>query len=204
MAVNFVTWYKTKDRIELTCQLDGYISIGSILESDLSDLKLIYNNNPVKNALKVSWRIINTGSRGISEFEKKPMLIYPERFNIVKANVSETSPLLNIDKNVRMDPIHKRIEIDNLGILNPKDFFKVDVYMIDVPDSNVSQDYFNDWIFMAKALNLKTQMKTKFEQSTWLHIDDNILQLIMGITGAVASLTGVFIAGISFIKSKKS
>jgi hypothetical protein len=149
--------------VEITLKLDGWITVGTLLESDLPNLKLMYSDKPVKNALKISWRIINTGSTGISEFEKAPSIVYPVKFDIAEARISETSPLLKIDKNLSINPEHRTIEVNNIGVFNPRDFFKIDVYIMDIPESLVSIDYFTDWDLIAKSVDLQLKKDITFE-----------------------------------------
>lgn len=151
----YIIWFRTRERVEITLKLDGWITIGQVLESDLPNLKLLYNDKPVKNALKISWRIINTGSEGISEFETRPTLGYPGKFNITEAKISQTSPLLNIDKNLSINSEHRTIEVNDIGIFNKGDFFKIDVYIMDIPESMLSIDYFTDWDLIAKSVDLQ-------------------------------------------------
>ncbi len=163
LIANYTTWFGTKERIEITCKLDGWITIGTLLETDLEGLELTYKGESVKNAMKVSWIIINTGSKGISGFEKPPSIVYPGQLNVVKATVSDKSPLLNVDKELSIDPEQRAIRVSNIGIFNANDFLKIDLYIIDIPDSRISIDYFNNWSFVAKSLDLELKVDTAFQ-----------------------------------------
>ena len=96
LLVNFYTWYKTKDKVEVTLKLDSWIMIGSIESSDLPSLKLYLGSEEVKNILKVSWNIINTGNKGIEKFETGPFIEFPNDLDVVYARVAETSPLIKV------------------------------------------------------------------------------------------------------------
>lgn len=53
-----------------------------------------------------------------------------------------------------IDPNERHISVADLGIFNPGDFFLVDVYVTDVPESAISLDFFEGWNLEAKALDL--------------------------------------------------
>lgn len=155
LIATYIIWLRTTERVEITLKLDGWITIGQVLQTDLPNLKLIYNDKPVRNALKISWRIINTGSEGIPKFETLPTLVYPQKFNIAEAKISQTSDLLKIDKNLSINSEDRTIEVNDIGIFNKGDFFKIDVYIMDIPESTLSSDYFTDWKFTAKSVDLQ-------------------------------------------------
>jgi len=56
---------------------------------------------------------------------------------------------------VSIDHESRTISINSLGIFNPGDFFEIDVYIINMPDSIASSDYFSDWELVAKSVDLK-------------------------------------------------
>ncbi len=157
LAVNYVSWLRTRDCTEITFRLKDWRLIGIMWENELDDLELTYNSKSVKNILKVSWEVVNTGTTGISGFETPPLILYPRRLNIAEARISETSPLLKIGERIRIDSERGIIEIGSIGILNPGDFFQVDVYMLDIPTSIVSAEYFSDWKLIAKSVDLKVK-----------------------------------------------
>ena len=68
LIANFTTWLSTRANIEITLALDGKITVGSLGASDVPDLALTWKNEPIKNLIKLSWRIENTGTRGINSF----------------------------------------------------------------------------------------------------------------------------------------
>lgn len=155
LIANYTTWIGTKEKVEVLLKLDGWITIGSILESDLDNLKLTYEDKHIKNVLKVSWRIVNTGSKGIQKFESGPSIVYPEGLNVVEARISGTSSLLKIEKTLSVDRLKRTIEINELGIFNPGDYFRINVYIMDIPDSVVSDLSFDNWGIKGKAVDLK-------------------------------------------------
>lgn len=163
LVTDSITWFRTRDLFEVTCTLDAWITIGSVVDNDLPELKLIYKDELVKNVLKVSWHIANTGTKGIEKFEKNPLIVYPERLSIVKAVVSSRSPSLKIDSNVLIDPEHRTIGINRIGVFNRNEFFNIDIYIIGISDTKISADYFDDWDFVAKGLDLHTEVEMASE-----------------------------------------
>jgi hypothetical protein len=127
LFTNFFTWFATKDKVEVTFKLDGWITIGSVQNADLPDLKLMLDNQMVQNILKVSWRIINTGNKGIMNFESGPFIVFPKGQDIISARITESSHLLKAAKNLRTT--ENNLYIDSLGVFNSGDFFKVDIYI---------------------------------------------------------------------------
>lgn len=152
LIANFTTWFSTKDRVEITFKLEGWITIGSIKSGDLQDLQLLLASKPVKNILKVSWTITNTGNKGIGKFESGPFIEFPQGLNIISAKVSETSEMLKISSNVIIE--NNYAKIDSLGIFNPSNYFRVDFYLKDVDEPNITSKYFEVWKLEGKALDL--------------------------------------------------
>lgn len=152
---NILSWKQTRARVEITLKLDSWKTIASYSDSDLQNLKLTHNEKPIKNVLKMSWRIINTGTEGIEKFEVNPSILYPENTNIASAFVSEFSGLLKIDRTLSIDYDNRNIKVDNIGIFNPGEFFKIDIYVIDSPSTSFSTDVLYDWNLMSKAKDLK-------------------------------------------------
>lgn len=154
---NYITWFGTKEKKEITLSLDGWITIGTLQESGLEELKLTYNGEPVNNAMKISWWVANTGSKGISEFEIFPFLEYPKtpNVNIVEARVSEASPALRIKTGLLINSKDRKIQVNDMGIFNEGEFFRVDVYILDIPEFSSLSDYLKDWNLVAKAVDLK-------------------------------------------------
>lgn len=163
-------WFEEKT--EITLKLEGWITVGELGESDVPDLKLTYKDNPVKNALKVSWKIINTGSKGIPKFEKVPSLLYPRKLNVVEAKIFQKSPLLEVSKNLLIKPEDGTIEVTDIGIFNKKEFFVIDVYIMNMPDTIITAEYFTDWDFIAKSVDLKTRKDITFEPREEARVQD--------------------------------
>lgn len=153
LTAGYIIWRFTRDSTEITLELDGWITIGTLTEKPLEGLELTYQKAPIRNVIKISWSIINTGTKGISKFETYPSLIYPGGL-VPQAEISETSPLLQINKKLLIDSINTTIKVSNMGIFNPGDFFRVDVYLIDIPDTLVLIDYLKNWDLKAKAVDL--------------------------------------------------
>src|SRR5438045_1750720 len=93
-AGGYFLWRYTKDTVELTFKLDSWITVGSVKQDEIPNLKLMLDSQQVGNILKVSWKIINTGTRGISNFETNPFINYPSGLKVISARVSEKSELL--------------------------------------------------------------------------------------------------------------
>lgn len=152
LIANLTTWFGTKEKVEITFKLDGWISIGSIRTNDLPNLKLMLSDQPVANILKVSWRITNTGNKGINEFESGPTIVLPKDLKIVYAQISDTSPHLKIGRTVHI--IDNKAHIDSLGIFNPTNYFRIDFYLKDIGESSLNNQYFESWDFEGKSLDL--------------------------------------------------
>lgn len=186
LIANYTTWLGTKPKVEITLKLDGWITIGSVEDSDLTDLKLIYKGESLRSILKLSWRVTNTGSEGIGRFESGPAIHYPDNFEIAEAKVTSKSPDLKLDKDVLIDKQNRRILVNNLGIFNSGDFFVLDVYITDIPQPILSQASFGGWELKAKSLNLQIQ-KDSFlkendnEESDLFSNPPPWLEFLMGI-----------------------
>lgn len=152
LIANFTFWLNTKDNVEITFRLDGWITIGSVKFAAVDSLKLMLGSQPVKNILKVSWLIINTGNQGIGKFESGPSIKFPEGLDIFAVEVSETSENLIINRDINLED--SVAQITSIGIFNPTDFFRVDFYLKDVVDNNIKRENFEEWKFKGKALNL--------------------------------------------------
>jgi len=202
LTAGYVIWRITRDSTEITLKLDGSIIVGTLADETLEGLELTYRKIAVRNVIKISWSIINTGTKGISEFETYPSLIYPGGF-VPQAEISETSPLLQINKDLLIDPINTAIKITSMGIFNPKDFFRVDVYLIDIPDTLILTDYLKNWDLKAKAVDLSITKSVVSELSSqprdaprWVgFIETTILPLIMAISliMMMVSVTSMFL-----------
>lgn len=158
-------WYAIRDRVEITCSLAGWIPLGGVEEVELEELKITYAGQPVDNALKVTWRIANTGNKGIKDFEIPPSISYPEYLTVVKAFVSDKPKMLKVDKNATIDSEEGVIKLNNIGILNEDESLKLDVLIVNVTTADVSREYFGGWQFDAKALDLVTKMELETKQA---------------------------------------
>jgi len=152
LVANIITWISTREKVEVTFKLEGWITIGSVKFGDLEDLKLMLGTQPVENILKLTWRVTNSGKKGISSFESGPFIEFPAGSEVVSAYVTDPSPLLKIAKKVTLED--SRIKLDSLGIFNSNDFFKVNVYIKNIKDEKITPDYFEEWNFKGKALDL--------------------------------------------------
>lgn len=154
LIANYTTWFGTKERVEMTLTLEGHITVGSIMEKDIPDLALTWRGEPIENILKLSWRVENSGTKGIPSFEYGPILNYPEEIQVASSTISLTSPMLKVNPKLVIDPIERHISVADIGILNRGDFFLVDVYVTDVTESAISSEFFDGWNLEAKALDL--------------------------------------------------
>jgi hypothetical protein len=157
--VNIIANYSTRDNVQISLKLNGWIMLGNMPEMELQTFQFLYKNKPIKRALKISWKIINTGSKGIGSFEQMPAIIYPKKLIISDAFISNESPLLKIDKTLTIDSLNNQIIIRSMGIFNPNDFFDIDVYLIQFPDSLNVLNNLNEWDITAKSIDLKTNKK---------------------------------------------
>ena len=150
---NIFTWITTKDAYSVTLKLDGWISIKSKEHSEFKKLKLLWNDKEIESVTKVSWLIINTGNKGIKDFESEPTIIYPKSLNVTDIIISEKSPNLNITD----VPIIKgqRVSVKDLGIFNVDEFIKIDFYITDLKETILNDKHFETWEFLAKSLDLK-------------------------------------------------
>ena len=144
--------YTTRDKTEITLKLDAWITIGSVQFGDLEELQLLYKGEAVKNVLKVSWRVINTGNKGIEVFEYGPAIQLPRQYSPISARITDTSPQLRVRRKLRLK--ENQIITDSLGIFNPGDFFKADIYLRDVPDTEITSKFFEAWSLVSKSLDL--------------------------------------------------
>jgi hypothetical protein len=176
LIANYTTWFRTKARTEMTLTLDDHFTLGSIMESNLPDLALTWEGKPIENIMKISWRVKNSGTKGILSFEHGPIIAYPMNVIVASSTISLTSPMLKINKSIVIDPIERNISVEDLGIFNPEDFFLVDVYVTDVPDSTISPEFFDGWNLEAKALDLDirkelatatSQAETRTKKRLW-------------------------------------
>ncbi len=159
LVAGIITWeWIQKERVEITCRLEGWRAI--VAEADeLEGLEVTYAGQSVSNVLKVSWRIANSGNRGIESFETPPSITYPDDITVVQAIVSEKPELLTIDKEGTIDSEKRVIKLKNIGSLNENESFKLDVYMLNAVAADVSPKFFEPWRFVAKALDLVTKME---------------------------------------------
>jgi len=182
LLVNFYTWYKTKDKVEVTLKLDSWIMIGSIESSDLPSLKLYLGSEEVKNILKVSWNIINTGNKGIEKFETGPFIEFPNDLDVVYARVAETSPLIKVADKLKISG--NKIIVDSLGIFNSSKYIKVDIYLKDIPKQNINSEFFDKWELKGNALNLIINKEIKaFEKE-----NNRFNEVILPITVLIAAM----------------
>lgn len=152
IIANYITLLRTKQRVELTCKLDGWITVGELRNADMLGLELTYNGSTIRNISKLSLRIANTGDVGIDKgkFEKAPTIIYPTirtyktvsiddqeeidrrthpLLDIVKAQVY--SPTVKVDREPLIDHESGTITVQNLGVFNAGEHFIVDIYIAD-------------------------------------------------------------------------
>lgn len=152
LVANFTTWFSTKEKVEVTLKLDGWITIGSVKFGDLPDLMLTLQSEPVENILKITWRIVNTGNKGIQGFESGPFITFPKDLNVVSAKISETSQFLKIKRELEVKD--EKAEIKSLGVFNPGNYFRVDFYLKDVTKDATTNEYFSKWELLGKSLDI--------------------------------------------------
>ncbi|TKJ36822.1 hypothetical protein CEE37_14650 [candidate division LCP-89 bacterium B3_LCP] len=191
-----------EDKTEITFKLDSWITVGSNLESELSDLSLIYKDIPVRNILKVSWKILNSGSKGIAEFESGPTILFPEGMIVTEARISEASPLLKYNKETYTDSTNRKIDISGLGVFNEGDYIKVDVYIVDLPDTLIASALFQEWDMIAKAVDLKVRKEIDFTSLEEKTVYDSTLKILvtLNLIFGLAFVTMVLL----YIKGVKS
>lgn len=185
LFAGYATWFRTKDTTEVTIALEGHITMGSIMESSIPKLALTWNGEPINNLLKLSWRVENSGTRGITSFEHGPSISYQEGIQVASSSISYTSQKLKINKNLVIDPNERIISVSDLGIFNPGDYFLVDVYLTDIPESEISLSFFEGWNLEAKALDLDikkdlvaaNRVAEKRERPNWVR--RNIIMIVM-------------------------
>ena len=199
LVVAVYMWRATRDQAEITCNLEGWIAIGSIVEAELEELEMTYAGQPVSNVLKVSWRIANTGNKGIERFETPPFITYPEGLTVTQAVVSEKPDLLAIDKYGIIESEERVIKLSNIGILNENDSFQLDVCMLNVAAADVSPQFFEQWSFDAKALDLVTKMELEragINASTGVQSGTRWTSALVGLLGVTL---GGIIAYVSYM-----
>ena len=196
-------WRVTQDKYEITFKLDGYITIGSLQSKDLEGLTLNYRGKEIQNVLKISWRIINTGTKGIKEFEVLPTIVYPEGSDVAEARLGEKSQLLEFNTNLvrglfLINRKNRTIRLDNIGIFNHEEYFTVSVYMINIPDELISDEYFANWKLMAKTLDLKIKNDISYKDG-----DKSLLLYVTIIILSLYVLTVSILLGLRILKKAK-
>ncbi len=176
--------------MEITLKLDGWITIGRLQEGGLEELKLTYHDQPVKSATKISWRVINTGSKGISVFETLPFLVYPKtpRLDIAQARISEAPDLLKVDKDLLIDLESRTIKVREMGVFNEGESFRIDVHVLDIPESISLTDYLENWELRSKALDLKVKkiIAPEIPQEDRGFSIGMVLGLVSGVAASIA------------------
>ena len=146
--------------------------------------------------MKLSWRVENTGTKGISSFDEHgPLLTYPSGTIVVDSRIVNSSPLLNIGKKPTIDTIDNNISIGDLGIFNKQDFFVIDIYVRDLAESGISQQFLNEWNLKAKALdlNVKKESASSSEKDAIKPLD--VYSYIIGsIAGVFSTFFALFIS----------
>lgn len=162
IIAGFVIWYFTKEKTEITFRLEGWITVGSFMQQELPGLSLMLNGESVKNIMKVSWSVSNSGDKGIDRFESGPFIKFPRDLDVVSARISNKSPFLKISENLNIG--ESLAYVDSLGIFNSGDFFKVDFYLKDIEDQNITNEYFNNWRLNGKSLDLIFRNDIEFDK----------------------------------------
>jgi len=155
LIANYTTWFGTRQITEVTLRLAGWIAVGSTGFGDLPGLRLMLNSEPIESVVKVSWTVTNTGNKGIASFESGPSLVFPAELQVVRAVISDASPLLHVSRALSIK--RNRATIDSLGIFNAGNFMKVDIYIKNVPAGRITEAFFNDWKLEANALDLSVK-----------------------------------------------
>ena len=183
LIANFFTWVQTKDKYEITFQLDNWITIGNVNLGDLPNLRLLHGDNMIDNILKVSWLVTNTGNKGISYFETGPYIQFPNGLNIVAAKIDEKSSLLKVNRYATLD---KNIAyIDSLGLFNRDEFFKIDFYICDANIDSITNEYFSNWNLIGKTLDLSIKkVLTKADESQTISLIQAIKFISYGVAGS--------------------
>ncbi len=200
LGVNFFTWFTTKDKVEVTFKLDGWITIGSVKYADLPNLKLMLDQQEVENILKVSWRVINTGNKGIINFESGPFIEFPKGSDIVTAKISDSSPYLKVARKLRI--VDNRAFIDSLGVFNSGDFLKVDFFLKNIIEEKITSQYFKEWILNGKSLDLSLSQDISLaRQDSENLIEFNIKNFLVGIIGSLLA-TIIIMVFITFLSPR--
>ncbi len=152
IIAGFITWQYTKEKTEITLKLESWIIVGSFIEQELSGLSLMLDGDSLKNIMKISWQVVNSGDKGITTFETGPYFEFPRNLDVISAKISNKSPLLKISENLNI--IDSLAYVDSLGIFNSGDFFKVDFYLKDIEEQHTTNEYFNNWHLNGKSLDL--------------------------------------------------
>lgn len=211
LIAGYTTWFGTKDKTEVSIALEGHITVGSIMESSIPELALTWNDEPINNLLKLSWHVENTGTKGIASFEYGPSITYPENIQLASSTISTTSQNLKVN-NLIIEPNERRIDIEDLGIFNPGDFFNVDVYLTDIPESEISLSFFEGWNLEAKALDLDirknleaaTRIAEKTEKPNWLQRNRFWIVTIYALFACLGSIWYMRRKMIYFVRRKKT
>ncbi|MBW8041810.1 MAG: hypothetical protein FVQ85_17680 [Planctomycetes bacterium] len=194
LIVTIIVHFSTKERVEVTFKLDNYSTLGYIKESNLP-LSMTWEGKPIRNIMKISWIVENTGTKGIEYFEQDPVIFYPMNLVVVSSTITNTSPRLLINKKILIDPKKSNISLGEIGVLNPKDFFCVVTYITDFNESEMSPEFFKGWNLEAKAvdLNVKKEITTGISKAE-NEIDKKWL--------LIAYLIGVIVATLSYYRPK--
>ena len=193
LIVNFTTWFTTKDNFNITFKLEGWITVGSIQFGDLPNLKLTLEDQQVENILKVTWSIKNTGNKGIESFESGPWIEIPTYLNLVSANISQKSTLLNISNVLSCH--ENRVIVDSLGLFNTNDYFVIDIYLRDIKNQNITRHYFENWKLIGKSLDLSISRDSNIveDKKSEFYIPYNIIITLIITLSILGSLFFLFL-----------
>lgn len=130
------------DNHEISLIHEGSIFLGSVNEEKDLDLKLTLDNTEIKNILKLTWVVRNTGNVHY-KFEDFPELEVSDTYHIVSVKVRDCSESIEHRyhqkgveriKIVRdQDSVRKNDFIfENLNYFNAKDFVRFDIFVINL------------------------------------------------------------------------
>lgn len=129
IVVSISLWMLQRRKKKLGYDVLSNLSLLTVREELEGRLKVLFDENPVKNVHLFVLRVVNNGNVPItpSDFERPLSLVFGENSNVLSAQVTETSP-----KNLKIELTTQRDRITFVPLLlNQKDSITVKLLVSD-------------------------------------------------------------------------
>ena len=154
LIVTDISRRRSREKVEISLEFMSWETVAYLEDNLLLPLELSYQDSKTKNVLKIIWKIKNTGTKGIDQFEINPIIRFPKETKIIKTYISDFSTSLKIGEDLKIDNENRGIIVGNLGVFNKGEYFDIEVFISDVPNRTFSMNDFNNWNLRAKATDL--------------------------------------------------